>query len=52
LTGPRASYGKLPLGQVAELYFKQKATDHSPIRLLVSAESFVGSRGTSGQTCG
>jgi integrase len=30
LTSPRASYGKLALRQVAELYFKQKATDHSP----------------------
>jgi len=30
LTSPRASYGKLPLKQVADLYFKQKATDHSP----------------------
>jgi len=25
LTSPRASYGKLPLKQVADLYFKQKA---------------------------
>ena len=30
LTSPRASYGKLALRQVRELYFIQKATDHSP----------------------
>ena len=29
LTSPRASYGKLPLHQVADLYFKQKAIDHA-----------------------
>lgn len=30
LSSPRAGFGKLPLKQVADLYFKQKATDHSP----------------------
>jgi hypothetical protein len=29
LTSPRASYGKLPLHEVADLYFKQKAIDHA-----------------------
>jgi integrase len=29
LTSPRASYGKLTLHQVADLYFKQKAIDHA-----------------------
>jgi hypothetical protein len=29
LTSPRASYGKLSLHQVADLYFKQEAIDHA-----------------------
>lgn len=29
LKSPRTGFGKLPLKQVKELYFKQKATDHS-----------------------
>lgn len=37
LNSPRANYGQLPPKQVADLYFKQKATDHSPDTIARSA---------------